>query len=410
MAIYTPFGEIDFNSLQRLVENKVQESRRLEYKQQIDLVSDKGKLRFLAGVSAFGNAEGGHMIIGIEEGRGEERGIPARVSGLDWEKGPNEVISDIQNLIRDAIEPNIHDLQIKSISTGSDKYVIVIDIPQSLSKPHRVNFGKHRDFYIRNSNGKHPADVEELRQMFTFAETVRERIRRFSESRIDRILENIAPNELHQNHPKLVLQVVPLGSSSTGQKANLPFFVDLVAPSFNSIRYNFDGIVLGGEKGSYIQVFWDGSIESVQDYVLSFSTGEEPEFVIPSDLFESSVRGLFLPRFLGWQKKLNVSPPSFIFLSLLNVDNFSIKLNEKEQSSARMMRTSMKFEPNKPFDRPFIFVPEVMTETLEPDIDALMKPVFDRIWQAAGYPRSLNYDKDGTWTGKIYHEQGFTYS
>lgn len=397
MPLHTPFDEIDLATLQRLVDDEVLEDRQLEYKRELNLNTKEQKREFLADVSAFANADGGHLIIGIAE----QNGVPVEAGGIQRTSSNDEMQQQIQNLIRDGIEPHLLELQPKLIETGSGSVVLVIEIPQSWSKPHRVNFGRHRDFYIRNSNGKYPADVEELRQMFRHAESVGERIGDFINDRIDRISENRAPSKLAKVFPKLVFHIVPLSSVGPRQPVDLKHFADMVSPQFSTIGYNFDGIVLGRQRGTYIQVFWDGSIEYTQDFTLDSTTRKEQGLWIPSDLFESSVRGHFLPLFLSWQKMLKVSPPCFVYLSLLDVGGFRIKLNSHERSSAQVMRTYSKFEWDQPFDRYFIPIPGERTDSLNPDVDTLMRPVFDRVWQAAGYPRSPNYGSDGKWIGKI---------
>jgi len=42
-------------------------------------------------------------------------------------------------------------------------------------------------------------------------------------------------------------------------------------------------------------------------------------------------------------------------------------------------------------------LPEVILENYPSDIALTLKPTFDAIWNAAGWPASLNYDDQGEW-------------
>jgi phosphoglycolate phosphatase-like HAD superfamily hydrolase len=49
------------------------------------------------------------------------------------------------------------------------------------------------------------------------------------------------------------------------------------------------------------------------------------------------------------------------------------------------------------FDRDLIDLPAVMVNSWDGDMPAVLQPVFDAFWQAAGRSRSENYDADGVW-------------
>jgi hypothetical protein len=48
-----------------------------------------------------------------------------------------------------------------------------------------------------------------------------------------------------------------------------------------------------------------------------------------------------------------------------------------------------------PIDRDALVIPEVMIEDFNVSLDKIIKPIFDTVWNAAGYARSLNYDLNG---------------
>ncbi|GHO78148.1 hypothetical protein KSD_59190 [Ktedonobacter sp. SOSP1-85] len=50
------------------------------------------------------------------------------------------------------------------------------------------------------------------------------------------------------------------------------------------------------------------------------------------------------------------------------------------------------------FDRVNLLLPEVMIENFDDDLAKAMRPIFDAVWNAAGYSCSPNYDISGKFT------------
>ncbi|MBI4830971.1 MAG: ATP-binding protein [Candidatus Lindowbacteria bacterium] len=78
MALERDLGSLQEYDLQELVQNKVPEGKNIEYKRMLPANSDDNKKEFLADVSSFANASGGHLLYGIRA----ESGIPAEIIGL----------------------------------------------------------------------------------------------------------------------------------------------------------------------------------------------------------------------------------------------------------------------------------------------------------------------------------------
>lgn len=53
-----------------------------------------------------------------------------------------------------------------------------------------------------------------------------------------------------------------------------------------------------------------------------------------------------------------------------------------------------------PIDKNILQLPEVYIEDFSNDIATSLKPLFDMIWNACGYERSVNYDEKGEWKGR----------
>lgn len=71
--MYNNNQNIDLSYLQELIDNKVPEGKTIDYKRDKIGSKDSEKKEFLQDVSSFANAEGGKIIIGMDEGEGEER-------------------------------------------------------------------------------------------------------------------------------------------------------------------------------------------------------------------------------------------------------------------------------------------------------------------------------------------------
>lgn len=51
-----------------------------------------------------------------------------------------------------------------------------------------------------------------------------------------------------------------------------------------------------------------------------------------------------------------------------------------------------------PIDRDMLPVAEVMIENFGGQPHTILRPIFDAVWNAAGWPRSMNYDEQGNWS------------
>jgi predicted HTH transcriptional regulator len=174
-----PLDQVTEADLQQLKEDKVAERKNIEYKESSVGTSDRAKREFLADVSSFANAGGGHLILGIKE----DGGVPVDICGIQIDD-PDKEILRLEDMIRASIQPRLPGLVIHAVPLSSLPPALVIHVPRSWEMPHRVIFNGHGHFYSRTSNGKYRLDVAELRAAFTLSDTVTERIRNFRTGRL----------------------------------------------------------------------------------------------------------------------------------------------------------------------------------------------------------------------------------
>lgn len=391
MPFNKPLDAITEIDLQALVDNEVSEGKTVEYKQFVLGNTRDDKKEFLADVSSFANASGGYLIFGIKE----EAGIAVEVCGLQDIDADAEVLR-LENLLRDNLDPRVPGISMRAVPLAKG-VAIVIHIPHSWAQPHVVNFSGHWRFYSRNSAGKYPLDVSEIRTAFTLSETIADRIRNFRAERLGNIVTGETPVFL-QDGAKVVLHIIPINAFDPASKFDVASLVDNranLAPIHSSggnSRHNFDGFLTYSSISkkslarSYLQVFRNGIIESVDTELLSHQVGET--YIIPSVAYERAILEA-LPRFLNAQKQLGVSPPLFIMLSLLEVFGYTMAVN----------RSRFSWPQEHPIDKKNLIIPDIMIENFDSKLAKIMRPALDAIWNATGWPRSMNYNDGGEWVG-----------
>ncbi len=386
---HKPIDAIDAADLQALADNQVAEAKVIEYKESLPGNPDAARKDFLADVSSFANAAGGHLIYGIKE----QSGVPIDIPGLKNINADAEILR-LENMIRDSIDPRIPGVAMRAIEVESSGVVILLRIPRSWALPHMITFQAYSRFYSRNSAGKYPLDVRELRAAFALSETTAERIRNFRAERLSQIVAGETPRALEEG-AKIVLHIVSFGAFDPAGRVDLSLLDQTKLGPMNHSgwrhRYNFDGLLTFTFNKpelaySYLQVFRNGSIEAVDASMLSLWKGQRN---IPSSDFERELMDS-LARFLLVEKGLGVEPPLFVMLSLLGVSGYTMGVN----------RSLLFREDANPIDRDALLIPEVVVETLDCDPAEVMHPIFDAVWNAAGWPRSMSYNDAGEWVGQ----------
>jgi schlafen family protein len=389
MSIFTKnIEDITDADLKTLVEQKLAEWKTIEYKESLSVQTEAERKKFLSQVSSLANAVGGHLIYGIRA----TNGVPAELCGLELEN-PDGMVLRLDDMLRSGIRPRIPGVLIRAVPIETNKFAVVIRVRKSWHRPHQVVFNNEFRFYSRASNGKYIVDVDELRSVFALSETTAESIRSFRARRLTQLVANDCPVRLDPN-PKLIFHLVPFSAFVPGAKVDLRVLqgeTGLLRPmranGWNGPRYNFDGLytfaVHDGLSYSYVQVFRNGSIEAVNTSLLDPKRAERK--IIPSIAYEHSLREL-LQRCFDIERKLEVEAPAVIMLSLLGIKGYEIAVSP-----------SRYYDQGHPIDRDDIIIPEALIENFETPVDKSLRTILDPVWNAAGWPHSINFDEDGDW-------------
>ena len=403
--IAKPFDSIDKQDIDALIEDRVCESKTLEYKQILPGNSDANKKEFLADVSSFANASGGDIVFGLESEIDEDSkdtGAPGAVQPIA-SATPDEAKLRLEEMIRNGISPRLP-VQIREIAGWGDdgrEFVVLVRIPNSFASPHLVSFKGGSRFYSRHSAGKYPLDVDELRSAFLATDSQADRIKRFRENRLGQIVADETPVQLTTPH-RLVLHLIPLASFLGNERLDLSGLQNaavLFPPlqGYGNRRFNLDGIVThtkdvedGKDYGGYCQLFFNGVIESVfSDLIRGAQSARPSNGVggIASLAYERDVIQA-VGTYLNSYRELDVIPPIAISMALLGCKGSFLYVNPRQ-----FLRNGV-----VPIDRDAAILPDVVIDEFDVDVAEAMKPIFDAVWNACGYARSFNYNEAGEWS------------
>lgn len=382
--IQKPLEQIDETDLLALINNGVSEGRTIDYKRELPGNSDGEKKEFLADVSSFANSGGGDLIFGMDE----DQGLATQLTGFQSTDADID-IRRLDDMLASGLDPRIR-YQARLIPNSSGSKVLIVRIERSWVGPHRVIFKGSDKFYGRNSTGKYPLDVNELRSAFTLSSTIVERIRAFRTDRLIALANNETPIPFVDD-PKIVLHCIPIESfAGQPQYDVLPFYQNptRLRPMGSSSwdrRLNLEGVVaFGGGKPaySYTQLYRIGIIEAVQASILAQEY--KGERTIPSVAYERYVFD-YLPQCFQVLSEIGASVPVVVALTLIGTRGL------------RMSFDPFRFEAGYPIDVDRLILPETIVTEFSTPVGKILKPLFDLVWNACGYPASKNFDAEGNW-------------
>lgn len=389
-----PLHQITYADIERFVAERWPEGKTLDYKRDAYGNKDDDKKELLKDVSSFANTQGGDILIGVDEDKGLPTGIPGvTLPDIDKEK------LRLEEIIRRGLDPRI-DFGLHHVITPASTTVIVIRVRESLLLPHRVVFqGKFGEFWARSSAGKYSMDTDELRRAFTLTDSVYEQIRAFRQGRVKQVTVGETPMPL-LGGGKVILHLIPVSSFRSRQLFDVATMPDLgtrfppMAASGWDHRLNLDGHVTygGGRNGSgcrsYTQFFRNGSVEAVLADVVQDNQQEGK--LLLAGYYERTLTQEyhFFRRLLAGLRETGLQPPIWCFLTVTGA------------KGARIPTMGYFPDENRTIDRDIIMLPETVIDDLETDSLAILRPMFDLVWNASGYSRSFNFDDKGNWVGR----------
>ncbi len=396
-----PATAVTVADLEGLIVGEVREGQRIDYKRLLPAAGDqRAGQEFRLDVAAFANADGGYLVYGMVE----EDLLPIRLDGLAG-IDPDRELERLKGLLLSDVDPRVPGVTMHALALAGGPWVLVVHVPRSWVRPHWV--ARERDwvrFVARHGAGKSTLDYRQARDLFLGAAGLGDRVREFRAERVAQILAGEMPGPVRDG-PKLVLHLVPFAAFDPGTRVDVAALdryrdgVDPPGASGWSRRYNFDGVlffdgVLAAAPAgwvqkpeAYVQVFRDGCIEAVQAGLVWEWEGQRR--FSATHLRDTLLT--CLPRYLGALRHLGVQPPVAILLSLLGVDGCVLAVAEG------LSRYPL-YYADQPVDRDVLLLPEAQVEGYDADLTVALRPLLDAVWNAAGWPRCMDYDPEtGAW-------------
>lgn len=385
--IFKAFSDIGKADIEGLVANRTSEGKHLEYKECLDLDKDSDKKELCADISSFANAGGGDIIYGIKEKRENNKptGLPEAVLGIDKANIGAEILR-IDQVIKAGIEPRIPSVQIVSIEGFPKGPVLVVRIGKSWISPHMIR--ESGRFFSRTSQGKYPLDVVEIRSAFADGGQTEKRIKDFVNERIAKVIANETPVSLNDG-AQVLLHMIPLSAFREKRDcfhlASKLQIRPMHADYGFTPRINLDGVLsfqnAGDEKAfGYTQVYRNGIIETIDSMLLNTNAK-----LIPRSHVEKEIVKTFT-EYLPMIDQLELDYPLVCILTLIGVRGFTFSLRPRAY-----------LRDKHEIDRDVVIAPDVVLNERPAKPASSLKPIFDAIWQAAGFPKSPNYNEKGEW-------------
>lgn len=382
MTNFPNLENLNDSELREIIIGK-EEGRFLDFKSNINLDTPEEKREFLADVSSFANSMGGDLLIGVKE----ENGVATDVLGIELEN-PDKFKQKIENLIRDCIKPNLPSFQFKVIHLYSGNYLVLISLNESFNKPHAVTVSKNLRVYTRNSIGKQPLDIFEIKDLVLESSSIKDKVAQFHQNRIFAIKNSNLPFMFeNEASAKFVIHVIPHNSFFKTLEVDfneIKKWTELLSPlssDYSEQSLNFDGILsctYGRDYSfvrKYFQLFRNGIVESAN--VDMSETNQSGKKGISGNLIRSGVSGI-VNQSIELYKNIEITSPIYVFITLLDLNDHYMFVDPRK----------IRWPQLKRFDRSDLVCPEVVIEDFEIDLEKKFNWVFDMIWNSAGFDKA----------------------
>jgi hypothetical protein len=159
---------------------------------------------------------------------------------------------------------------------------------------------------------------------------------------------------------------------------------------------NLDGLVVHPPESrnellpAYTQLFRSGALEAVRYGGRLYIEDDEHQRVIPATTVTAFYRKA-ANIFLAATKRFEYSGPAVFRCALLQIEGYELGVGAQYTNFQKAYA-----------DRPNLVLPDVWIEDAAgaSDVDAIVRPMMDILWQAFDVERCLEYNKDGTWRSR----------
>lgn len=266
------------SDLIELVEvRKVREHIHLDYKKDPYNHKHSGAVEMLADVTAMANAQGGYILIGVEEDQTQPDGTPKRLVGV---KDGDLEVRWIEGVCLSSIDEKIPDLRVRDILLSNGLSCVIIQIPNSIRKPHMTIHENHRSFRIRHGRARSLIGMQEVRNMILSMNTYHTSLTNFITDRKKRLKDVAkgAPWLLMMTTPIYVDadKIDPLRNDIRDLLTKVPgipdpryegIFVGQPKPTLFGVEANYPEMRIPQPYTKLLRLFRNGHLEYCENYI-----------------------------------------------------------------------------------------------------------------------------------------------
>ena len=214
-----PADQVRVGDIESLIESEVPEGEQIEFKESLptpgdstdpwmsgaNRIGESAKKKILKEVTAFANAYGGVLLLGIGESDTEPP-VAAKISPI-----PRcaDLAERLKLVFRDCVEPQLPRIEIFAVQTESDKGVVLIRVGKSRLAPHRVT--KTLVCPIRRADRCEEMTMREIQDMTLNVSRGLERLERRLSERAERFHQEFKRLGDPEDAYGIRLTAVPIG-------------------------------------------------------------------------------------------------------------------------------------------------------------------------------------------------------
>ena len=372
-------------AVRALVDAQTPEGLELDFKEQFALGQDAERRELRADVTAFANASGGTLLFGVSED--PTTGCARAIVGVDPAQ-IDKAILQITQVLRARIAPPLPAFTVDSIKMDCGTFLLALHVPKSWLAPHLVEKDGETFFMpVRVGRSKVRFSETEIRQAYALHGTITQRVKRWTDERLAAILSGDAP-AMTPHGALMALHIVPLqcfdepsALSAADLAAKRRHIEPLGAGYQGAGRINLDGFLAQAEQ-SYSQLFRNGALESVCG---RFTSRFGDTVKIASEMYEEAVVRAF-DSHAALLQTIGRAYPMAVSLTLLRARGLTMAVKPSRWDGIE-----------HPIDRDVVRLPSLLLTEHPMDAAVALRPAFDAVWNACGFPASQNFHTDGTW-------------
>ena len=383
------FGQLNEAVLRNLCDDRCPESDSLDFKRELPGVLDKDKQELLKDVCSLANADGGDLVYGIEESAGAATALTPI-----FDEPPDAAKRRILQVLDAGLEPRVQGLRIHHVEV-SNGYVLIIRVPASFDGPHCVRVNNLRRFVMRNGTRTSDLSFDQLRAAFDRTATLAERARRFIDQRLQLIIARKTSKPIMAG-PISAVHLIPIaglaGRGTVDLRAlHAKAYIQFLGHNWDtcSRMFNLDGLIVhpGGAPTDgyygYTQVFRTGALEAAS---LAGAKRQDPrggpERSIVWSLDMTTFYRKSVETFIRAANEWGFAGPAVLGFALLHVDGYELGIDGVFRQFSQAIP-----------DRNHLILPEVWLDNLDTaDLDSVVRPMLDMLWQAFNVEQCLYYD------------------